>query len=183
MPKIACLGWGSLIWDPRRLPLRTRWFEGGPSLPVEFLRQSKDGRITLVLDESATPVRSLWAVLNSSDLKAAISALGDREETPERNIGVWRTGQTPPPLIPQLPAWARKRHVDAVIWTNLPRRFGTQTTPASANQVIAHIKKLEGKAREKAAEYVRRAPSQIDTANRRAIAAALGWDVGKADCT
>lgn len=176
MAKIACLGWGSLIWDPRRLPLRTRWFEGGPYLPVEFLRQSKDGRITLVLDDSAAPVRSLWAVLNASDLKAAVSALGAREETPERNIGVWHAGQTAPLLIPQLAAWARKRHVNAVIWTNLPRRFGIQKTPASADQVIAYFKGLEGETREKAAEYVRRAPSQIDTANRRAIAAALGWE-------
>jgi hypothetical protein len=174
--KIACLGWGSLIWDPRSLPLETRWFKGGPYLPVEFLRASRDGRITLVLDDSATPVRSLWAVLKTSDLKTAIRALGGREETPEGNIGVWRAAQKAPMLIPQLAGWARKRHVNAVVWTNLPRRFNSQTAPASVDQVIAYLKGLDGVTLAKAREYVRRAPCQIDTAYRRAIVAALGWE-------
>lgn len=176
LPKIVCLGWGSLIWAPRTLPLKTRWFKGGPYLPVEFLRKSRDGRITLVLDNSAAPVRALWAVLNTSDLGAAVSALGAREGTPEANIGVWRAGQTAPPLIPRLAAWARKRHVKAVVWTNLLHRFDSQNVPASADQVIAYLKGLKGTKLTKAREYVRRAPCQIDTAYRRAIVAALGWE-------
>src|SRR5690348_5301348 len=53
--KIACLGWGSLVWDPRALPIQREWFKDGPFAPIEFTRKSTDGRITLVIDPSAHP--------------------------------------------------------------------------------------------------------------------------------
>jgi hypothetical protein len=43
--KIAIVGWGSLIWDPRDLHLATA------ILPIEFSRISDNGRLTLVVDE------------------------------------------------------------------------------------------------------------------------------------
>ena len=43
--KIAILGWGSLVWDSRQLPHSGEWHTGGPVLPIEFSRVSKDGRL------------------------------------------------------------------------------------------------------------------------------------------
>jgi hypothetical protein len=44
--RIACVGWGSLVWDPRDLPVKGAWRPDGPRLPIEFARQSDNGRLT-----------------------------------------------------------------------------------------------------------------------------------------
>src|SRR5690242_11491763 len=98
--KVACLAWGSLVWDPRQLPVRREWFKDGPFVPVEFARQSSDGRITLVIEPNAEPVRVLWAHMLPHSLEDAKKALCDREGIPDRNrgarIGSWTTGSPAP---------------------------------------------------------------------------------------
>jgi hypothetical protein len=107
MAVIACLGWGSLIWDPGDLPVQRQWFTDGPFLQVEFLRQSKDGLLTLVLDHSASVVRSLWAVMDAGTVDEAKEALRKREDIPEPNarkhIKAWARGDAAPTLIIELP--------------------------------------------------------------------------------
>src|SRR5260370_8605222 len=78
--RIVCLGWGSLVWRPRDLPVRGIWFADGPFLPIEFARQSSDGRITLVLMTDIFPfVRSMWTLMSVASVKEARKALGTRE--------------------------------------------------------------------------------------------------------
>src|SRR5690348_8119635 len=107
MPVIACLGWGSLVWDPRELPIQRHWFCDGPFVRAEFLRQSANGRMTVVLAAAAGWVRSLWAVMDASVLDQAREALRKREGITEKNltrhIGSWSQGADAPEAILDLP--------------------------------------------------------------------------------
>lgn len=147
--KIACLGWGSLIWDPRELPIRRRWFEDGPLVPVEFVRLSEKGRVTLVIDENAQPVRVLWALMDPMEIDEAAEALRTREGTSRKNIGVCNlaSGTTPPGprtksrkspsrrghdpkralahegVTDAVRQWAQGHGLDAIIWTALQPKW------------------------------------------------------------
>src|SRR5437868_10131133 len=113
---IACLGWGALSWDPRGLPIRRTWFRDGPFVPLEFLRQQSDGRITLVIDGHARLMRALWAVMDPSDLQEAKGALKERlglvGANWEASIGSWEMGMPLPTHLPGLEDWASAKGLD-----------------------------------------------------------------------
>ena len=178
---IACLGWGSLIWDPRELPIRRCWYEDGPLVRVEFARVSSNGRMTLVLHESAEPVRSLWALMTGNDVWDARKRLVKREGSPVRNVdkhtGHWPESDPSPTCISSLDGWAGCKGITDVIWKSLPPKFaelGHAECPSST-QVVRNLSGLYGPQRDAAEEYVRNAPAQIDTEYRRRIEADLGW--------
>ena len=179
MSLIACLGWGSLVWDPRTLAIQRQWFRDGPFIRVEFLRRSSNGRITLVLDEAAPPVRSLFAVMDATDIEVAAESLREREgifqNNKERDVGRWTSGSPAPENILGLPQWAQARGVEGVVWTALGRKFHESGARANADDITAYPRALTGRVREDAERYVRRAPAQIDTPHRRAVESALGW--------
>ena len=115
---IVCIGWGSLVWDPRDLPFGP-WHDDGPSLPVEFVRESSNRRITLVIDAKAPRVRTLWTILDVQDLNAAGKALGVREYKDAgpkwiaKNIGFW-TGaddESRGREADTIAAWAKSREI------------------------------------------------------------------------
>jgi len=74
---IVILAWGSLIWAPGGLSpmLAGDWQADGPFLPVEYCRQSKDGRLTLVVTEQAPSLRVLWSATTAADIDVAIREL------------------------------------------------------------------------------------------------------------
>lgn len=128
---IACIGWGSLVWDPRELPLKAGWKPDGPTLPVEFARQSDNGRITLVLTPGAEAVVTLWCELNVRTLADAVASLARREGISAKNaptrIGRWPATAVNDPAIPDgLASWANGNGLDGVVWTALGPRFGNR---------------------------------------------------------
>ena len=70
--RIACIGWGSLIWDPRSLPIEGMWSTDGPDLPIEFTRESSDGRMTLAITPDFAAVQTLWILMRVDTLADAI---------------------------------------------------------------------------------------------------------------
>lgn len=177
---IVCLGWGSLIWDPRDLPVVGEWQVDGPALPVEFVRQSRDGRITLAISDNTAPVTVLWIQLNVATLDAARHALMVREDIPEKylvqSVGFWsQDRQSHHSQAASIGAWASTKPIVGVVWTALKPKFaGEQVTPSEA-PVLNYLSELKGDDRIRAEEYVRRTPVQIRTSYRAAIESTLGW--------
>lgn len=177
--RIACLAWGSLVWDPGDMNLYSMWLEDGPNVPVEFARQSGGNRLTLVLGESFQEVPSLWAWMGDNDLRIAIETLRQRETTSKKWIGFWQMGDVAPELIPSLPVWAKGKRADAIIWTALPPKFnGEEGRIPSVNEALQYLRSLSNEYKQGAEEYVRRAPSQIRTPYRTEFENHLGWFPG-----
>jgi hypothetical protein len=85
--RIAIIGWGSLIWDPRELPRTGSWHKGGPRLPIAFSRVSIDQRLTLVIDhKSGTPFKTRYIQSSRTTINDAIEDLRQREGTTRTNI-------------------------------------------------------------------------------------------------
>ena len=176
---IVCLGWGSLVWDSRNLKLDSDWFPDGPSVPVEFARQSQDGRLTLVMSHEFQKLPSHWASMAYSKLDDSVECLRVREGTSRSRIGIWESGTPVPQLIPTLAKWAKTKGVKSVIWTALPPKFkGEDHRSPTLAEAIQYLTNLESSQKAKAKEYVQRAPTQVMTPYRIEIERCLGWQLG-----
>jgi len=173
--KIACIGWGSLIWKPESLLINRKWHEDGPFLPVEFARQSNDGRLTLVISKNFKPVRTLWALMSTDNLEEAKKSLLNREGIPEKKIdefiGVVKSNdETDNEIYQIIKEWIIGLNLDAAIWTNLPPKFKDKNNKIpTQKEVITYLKSLEINRFNTAIEYIRKAPVQIDTLYRQTI--------------
>lgn len=177
---IAFIGWGSLIWDPRKLPITGHWQADGPEIRVEFQRESLDGRLTLVLSPEAQLVKSLWVQFDGKDLLSAHASLACREgispKNADRFVGVWRKGDPSPDCLPSLDRWVEEKSALAVLWTALPPKLGgKQVETVSLDEALSYLSSLTGRPRIAAEEYVRRTPVQIATRYRKRIEEQLGW--------
>ena len=188
--RIAVLGWGSLIWNPKResaeLNLAAdKWYLDGPELPIEFARISKDERLTLVLFPGAKKVQVLWAMMAPDNLEEGINNLREVEGIPASSTdrigfvnllsGEQRSGVVAD-IADEIRRWAYMKKVDAVIWTDLPSKFEEKTgVEFTEENVISYLNNLPDGSKEKAEEYIRKAPEQIRTKFRSAIEKQLGW--------
>ena len=183
--KIAILGWGSLIWDKRDLPIVDDWQEGGPVLRIEFSRISGDGRLTLVIDEQdGVEVTTLYGHAESGNLNDAIASLRKRENNPPKErIGFvnlvnnaerdWSREQHPG-ACDAIKGWAHAHNWEAIVWTGLISNFAEKFgEPFSAPAAFLYFNGLSGETKARAIEYIQNAPTEIDTPFRRlALAAA-----------
>lgn len=156
------------------------WKPDGPMLPVEFARQSRDKRITLVICDGAPAVTVLWATLNVKTLADAKQALASRESVSQTNIkysiGWWSPASTSShPETAAVGEWAGAREIEGVVWTALKPKIGDDYRMPTRDEVIRHLVGLEGVERTAAEDYIRLTPRQIMTPYRTAIEQALGW--------
>lgn len=179
--KIAILGWGALIWDPRGLDVRGRWRPNGPELPIEFSRVSRDGRLTLVVDETnGERLHCLYAVSSFDRFEDAVENLSEREGTRKRFIGFVVAGGERDEADYSGPvgavwSWAQGKGFDAAVWTALPPNFVDRTGQEfSVGAAVSYLMRLREPTLSKAREYVSRAPEQIMTPVRRELIA-NGW--------
>lgn len=177
---IVCLGWGSLIWNPRELPVSSDWRTDGPSLPLEFARQSNDGRITLVVTSGAASVPVYWAGLDFLSVDEAKLGLAKREGIPERlvhrSVGFWSPDAASDHReAARIGEWAHEHGHRGVVWTALKPKFGNDYVTPRAEQVLEYLESLTGEPQRLAEEYIRKAPKQIVTSYRQDIERTLGW--------
>jgi hypothetical protein len=161
-----------------------QWYEDGPSLPVEFARQSSKSRITLVIiPEKERPTQPripvLWAYSSRTNLDTARENLRCREgRTPIKNIGVW-----PPEngeafeCIDLIGDWAKSKNIDGVVWTALKPKFDNFETIPTSGEVLKYLEQLRSQHNDGSAkEYICKAPPQIRTPYRADIEKNFGWN-------
>ena len=136
--------------------------------------------MTLVICAGVPARQTLWAELLVRTIDEAKSALAQREGIRPKNIkfsvGFWTPvdasnhaeGAT-------IGKWAQAHGFEGVVWTALKPSFRGAARAPTAEEVIDHLRGLEGDKRDVAEEYIRLAPRQIATPYRTAIENALGW--------
>lgn len=175
--KIAILGWGSLIWQPKELKYDKAfgWKQDGAFLPIEFARISKNGRLTLVITPNGTKVKTSYALSDYRTIEEAVLDLAVREGSGRKSIGYYdktkkEFSNDNFQYKENIIKWIDQTDFDAVIWTNLGENWKEKT-----NDRIEYLKSLKGETKSLAEEYIRKTPEQIKTDFRQKIEQELGW--------
>lgn len=179
---VAVIGWGSLIWCPGSLRIKTRWRRDGPRLPIEFARISKDGRLTLVIHPVSEDQTTYWAISELTTPEGARRNLREREGAKQEDIHyLIRNGEAPegipPEVMETMRDWlATHEDLHAVIWTGLCTNWKEKRErDFTAEEAVKYLSELEaardqgGVIYERAREYVRNAPPHIQTAVRKTM--------------
>lgn len=163
------------------MPVQGEWNNDGPMLPIEFARQSNNGRITLVIVPDKISFSSYWTLLEVKDSYEAKEALRAREEIPTKNIdtdiGMWNDELNAESEIEiAIAKWAISKSLSSVVWTALPPKFnGENNFIPTKEDVVKYLENLSPYKKEKAKEYIVKAPKTISTEYRIYIEDQLGW--------
>lgn len=178
---IAIIGWGSLIWRPESLRIRTKWRKEGPALPIEFARISEDGRLTLVIHPNSAPQQTYWALSELSELDAARRNLKEREGCLLKAVHYFPLDNASPAIPPEvereLKSWlSRHEDVDAVIWTGLktnwPAKRGREFSPEDSIMYLDEVDAEHNRTKliyDRVKEYIQKAPAAIQTEVRKLV--------------
>lgn len=102
--------------------------------------------------------------MDGKDVKTAREALRRREGTslqkPE-HIGSWAIGNDVPFELAGLDSWASSRQIDAVVWTALPAKFGTDERSPSAEEVVRYLSQLTDSKRDMQSTMYARRPDKL----------------------
>ena len=155
------------------MPFQGDWHYDGPELPLEFARHSGGDRVTLVFVAGARVVPTLWREVDAPDLETAARALAERERIKDmRWIGSWPTlpHRTADEYTAIVREWANLRPIDGVVWTALRPRWSRENGRVpELSEVLQYLKGLSPEALDSAAEYIRKAPGQIETKYRATL--------------
>ena len=181
------LGWGSLLWGGGSVfdTWHEPWRYDGPVLKIEFSRvsSSRGGALTLVIDpENGAPVRVAYCLSRRSGLEEAIEDLRAREGTTRRHIGWLRRGGEASyrdlESYGAILAWSRAQTIDGVVWTDLPSNFAERVgRPFSIAAALAHLQTLDTVTRAGALDYIRRAPTFVQTPLRGTVTKLAGAEI------
>jgi hypothetical protein len=184
---IAIIGWGSLIWCPGSLRIRTVWRRDGPRLPIEFARISRDGRLTLVIQLGTEDQTTYWAVSELEELSGARDNVREREGSKLEDVHYLDRGGrvadgVPSEIARKMSEWLDAHgEVQAAIWTGLPSNWrekrGREFSAADAIRYLEELEVAADSAKatyDRAREYVRNAPPGVETRVRKAMRA-QGW--------
>ncbi|MFI5095376.1 MAG: hypothetical protein ACHQIK_18220 [Candidatus Acidiferrales bacterium] len=162
-------------------------------MPIEFARISSDKRLTLVIHSGSPDQRTYWALSEFENLTAARKNLQAREGAKHLHDihSVTPEGQTEgtvqQDISDQIQEWLKDRQdVNAAIWTGLTSNWlDKRERPFTLEDAVAYLRELEtdrdqSKADyDRAREYIRNAPHQIQTPIRKIIREKRDWGDSK----
>jgi cation transport regulator ChaC len=178
--RIAILAWGSLLWEdnPQFHKHHHGWRKGGPVLKIEFSQiasPAEDGLALVIDGKHGAECRVAYTHSRRAHVEDAICDLQSREETTRSNIGyiLFERNECQgrdSDAVEKVRAWALRRRLRAVIWTDTPSNFEqSQQRPFSVSAALTYIRSQSPRTKSKIAEYVWRSPEFVDTPLRRAL--------------
>ncbi|MCI4662238.1 MAG: hypothetical protein MRY63_10530 [Neomegalonema sp.] len=186
-PRIAVIGWGSLIWDLDNLTphVTGAWGIGsGPALPLEFTRISPKRKmaLTVVIDRAhGADCPTSHITSTRREIEAAVADLAARERVPAHRIGWVDTqrddGFGPDPVtLAEVGLWCRDNGMSGAVWTELPANFTEVTRqPFGFDNALSYLKTLDEASLVEAKRYIEEAPRTTVTPLRSALSQDPWW--------